>query len=68
MLLNLGENLFYSAPTLPICQVGSFMQAVREIFLKGSTLVELWYEAVVMFITGVTVFGSSLLFFHRREQ
>jgi ABC-2 type transport system permease protein len=45
-----------------------FMLAVREIFLKGSTLAELWYEAVVMFITGVIVFGFSILFFHRRVQ
>jgi ABC-2 type transport system permease protein len=45
-----------------------FMQAVREIFLKGSSLQDLWYEAVVMLITGVVVFGSSLLFFHRRAQ
>jgi ABC-2 type transport system permease protein len=45
-----------------------FIQAVREIFLKGSSLQDLWYEAGVMFITGVVVFGSSLLFFHRRAQ
>lgn len=45
-----------------------FMLAVREIFLKGSTLSELWYEAVVMLITGVIVFGFSILFFHRRVQ
>jgi ABC-2 type transport system permease protein len=45
-----------------------FMLAVREIFLKGSSLAELWHEAVVMFITGAIVFGSSLLFFHRRAQ
>lgn len=45
-----------------------FMQAVREIFLKGSSLTELWFEAVVMFITGIIVFCSSILFFHRRAH
>ncbi|HEX3019943.1 MAG TPA: ABC transporter permease [Chitinispirillaceae bacterium] len=43
-----------------------FMFAVREIFLKGSGIGFLWKEAIYMTITGIIVFGASILFFHRR--
>ncbi len=63
------ENMPQRVQTVTIINpVRWFMQAVREIFLKGSSLAELWFEAVVMFITGIIVFCSSLLFFHRRSQ
>ncbi|MGA2506160.1 MAG: ABC transporter permease [Chitinispirillaceae bacterium] len=45
-----------------------FMFAVREIFLKGSGLAELWRELLSMFAIGITVFGASVLLFHRRAK
>lgn len=63
------ENMPHWVQTLTIINpVRWFMLAVREIFLKGSSFAELWHEAVTMFITGIVVFCSSLLFFHRRAQ
>jgi len=43
-----------------------FMFAVREIFLKGSGIGELWHTARIMLIIGISVFSASLIFFHRR--
>ncbi|MBN1577985.1 MAG: ABC transporter permease [Chitinispirillaceae bacterium] len=43
-----------------------FMFAVREIFLKGSGLAELWRELAAMGAIGAVVFSGSLLLFHRR--
>ena len=43
-----------------------FMFAVRELFLKGSGLAELWRELAAMGIIGFVVFSGSLLLFHRR--
>jgi ABC-2 type transport system permease protein len=43
-----------------------FMAAVRDIFLKGSGIRELWREAVAMVIIGVCVYGFALVTFKRR--
>ena len=43
-----------------------FTFAVREIFLKGSGLRELYRELISMGIIGVVVFTGSILLFHRR--
>lgn len=43
-----------------------FMSAVREIFLKGSGLADLWREAAAMGIYGVSIFTLSVLRFHKR--
>lgn len=45
-----------------------FMFAVREMFLKGSGLRELWPDLLKMFSIGVVVFSSSILLFHRRTK
>jgi ABC-2 type transport system permease protein len=45
-----------------------FMFAVREMFLKGSGLGELWPELLSMLAIGVTVFGASVMLFHRRAK
>jgi ABC-2 type transport system permease protein len=45
-----------------------FMFALREMFLKGSGLAELWRELLSMFIIGLTVFSASVLLFHRRSK
>ncbi|MBN1130743.1 MAG: ABC transporter permease [Chitinispirillaceae bacterium] len=45
-----------------------FMFAVREMFLKGSGFVELWRELLSMLAIGVSVFGASVLLFHRRVK
>jgi ABC-2 type transport system permease protein len=45
-----------------------FMFAVREMFLKGSGLAELWRALLSMFAIGLTVFGASVLLFHRRAK
>ena len=45
-----------------------FMFAVREMFLKGSGIKELWPELLSMFVIGATVFGASVLLFHRRAK
>lgn len=44
-----------------------FMAAVRALFLKGSSIIYLWQEGLTMMIIGVTVFGASVLFFHRKS-
>jgi ABC-2 type transport system permease protein len=43
-----------------------FMFVVREIFLKGSGLRELWREGVAMVIIGVAVYSVALVTFKRR--
>jgi ABC-2 type transport system permease protein len=43
-----------------------FMFAVRELFLKGSGLEELWKEALSMLAIGVCVFSASIVLFHRK--
>ncbi len=43
-----------------------FTFAVRELFLKGTTLRELWRELAIMGGIGVAVFGGALALFHRR--
>jgi ABC-2 type transport system permease protein len=45
-----------------------FMLAVREIFLKGSGLAELWRELLAMLAIGATVLSASVLLFHRRAK
>lgn len=45
-----------------------FMLAVREIFLKGAGLAELWRELLAMLAIGVTVLSASVLLFHRRAK
>lgn len=45
-----------------------FMFVVREIFLKGSGLAQLWHEGVAMLIIGGTVFSFSLMLFQRRAK
>jgi ABC-2 type transport system permease protein len=45
-----------------------FMFAVREIFLKGSGLAELWRELLAMLAIGVTVLSASVMLFHRRAK
>jgi ABC-2 type transport system permease protein len=45
-----------------------FMFAVREMFLKGSGLAELWRELLAMLAIGVTVLSASVLLFHRRAK
>jgi ABC-2 type transport system permease protein len=45
-----------------------FMFAVREMFLKGSGLAELWRELCAMLAIGVTVLSASVLLFHRRAK
>lgn len=63
------ENMPYWVQTIThINPVRFFMFAVREIFLKGSGLIELWPEALSMMIIGVTVFSASVLLFHRRAK
>lgn len=46
--------------------VRHFMFCVREIFLKGSGIAELWREAVAMLIIGVCVYGAAVAAFRRR--
>ncbi len=45
-----------------------FMFAVREMFLKGSGVAELWPELLGMAVIGGTVFGAAVLLFHRRAK
>jgi ABC-2 type transport system permease protein len=45
-----------------------FMLAVREIFLKGADLRDLWKEAAAMFGTGVGVYLCALASFKRRAK
>jgi len=44
------------------------MFAIREMFLKGSGLAELWKELLSMAAIGGAVFGASVLLFHRRAK
>ncbi len=43
-----------------------FMFAVREMFLKGSGLAELWRELLAMLAIGLSVFSAAVLLFQRR--
>jgi ABC-2 type transport system permease protein len=43
-----------------------FMFSLREIFLKGSGIADLWREAISMLVIGVIVYGLALLAFKRR--
>jgi ABC-2 type transport system permease protein len=43
-----------------------FMFIIREIFLKGSGLLELWHQGLAMLCIGVCVFTGALLTFHRK--
>jgi ABC-2 type transport system permease protein len=45
-----------------------FMLAVREMFLKGAGLAELWRELLGMLAIGITVLAASVLLFHRRAK
>jgi ABC-2 type transport system permease protein len=45
-----------------------FMLAVREMFLKGAGLSELWRELLAMLAIGATVLSASVLLFHRRAK
>jgi len=63
------ENMPHWVQTITLINpVRYFMFVVREIFLKGSGLVDLWRQAVAMLMIGVTVFGLSLAMFHRKAQ
>jgi hypothetical protein len=42
------------------------MFIIREIFLKGSGLLELWRQGLAMLCIGVCVFTGALLTFHRK--
>jgi len=44
------------------------MFAIREMFLKGSGIAELWRELLGMAAIGGVVFGASVLLFHRRTS
>ncbi len=43
-----------------------FMFILREMFLKGSGVKELWPQGLAMLAIGVVVFGASILTFHRK--
>ena len=43
-----------------------FLEIVRAIFLKGSTLHELWPQAVALFLIGVATLTLSVLRFHKK--
>jgi ABC-2 type transport system permease protein len=43
-----------------------FMFVIREIFLKGSGLMELWRQGLAMMGIGIVVFTAALLTFHRK--
>jgi ABC-2 type transport system permease protein len=43
-----------------------FMFVIREIFLKGSGLMELWHQGIAMLIIGMFMFTGALLTFHRK--
>ncbi len=43
-----------------------FMFVIREIFLKGSGLMELWHQGLAMMGIGVVVFAGALATFHRK--
>jgi ABC-2 type transport system permease protein len=45
-----------------------FMFAVREMFLKGSGVQELWRELLSMLAIGLTVFVAAVSLFHRRAK
>jgi ABC-2 type transport system permease protein len=45
-----------------------FMLAVREMFLKGAGLAELWRELAAMLAIGATVLAASVALFHRRVK
>ena len=45
-----------------------FMFGVRELFLKGSGIRELWREMLSMAVIGTVVFGASIMLFHRRAK
>jgi ABC-2 type transport system permease protein len=45
-----------------------FMSAVREMFLKGSGVAELWRELCAMLAIGAAVLSASVLLFHRRAK
>jgi ABC-2 type transport system permease protein len=43
-----------------------FMFSIREMFLKGSGMAELWDQALAMLAVGVVVFGAALMTFSRK--
>ncbi len=43
-----------------------FLEIVRELFLKGTCLADLWQQALALFAIGVAVFSLSVLRFRRR--
>ena len=45
-----------------------FMAAIRAMFLKGSSLSDLWPQLSPLMVIGPTVFGASILFFQRRSK
>jgi ABC-2 type transport system permease protein len=45
-----------------------FMHVLREMFLKGSGLAELWRELLAMLAIGFVVFGLSLVKFNRQAS
>jgi len=45
-----------------------FLEIVRGVFLKGSSLTELWPQAVALFIFGVSILSLSVLRFRKRLE
>lgn len=44
-----------------------FMEILRNMFLKGSGLRELWHQGLAMLTIGVVVFGGALAMFQRKS-
>ena len=51
-----------------VIPVKYFMFAIREICLKGTNFLDLSKQLFGLSIIGVTVFGASVMFFHRRVK
>lgn len=73
--------IFLSGFTFPIANMPKFVQVltyviplryfleiVRGIFLKGSSLVELWPQGLALFAIGVSIFTLSVMRFRKRLE
>ncbi len=45
-----------------------FLEIVRGVFLKGATIVELWPQALALFVIGVSILTMSVLRFRKRLE
>jgi ABC-2 type transport system permease protein len=45
-----------------------FLVIVRGVFLKGSSMAELWPQALALFVFGVSILTLSVLRFRRRLE